>query len=284
MSFDKELINQTAIAYGSAGTKLRKYPSANPIIDGQKNDIGSKSNGQFIGLLSGYFFRMNDGIWYQILLNPSGYCYCRKDVIVINKSATGVLNKESESELLVNMANNDKELYKRLIYLEYLVKKSAQKNQQITSIDESLQKVFKRYNLRQQKIKESNIVKFEEWNDSALNYFKQKLGISALPALAAPLLLFASGAVAAGLIYYAFKPDYEDSKSDLKISKDLQILLESLNPAEAQAIKNDLEKQIDDAYNAGKSDQGFLSVLKTLVIVSAVSIGLYGGYKVANKK
>jgi hypothetical protein len=64
--------------------------------------------------------------------------------------------------------------------------------------------------------------------------------------------------IGAGLIvgaYFAFKPKYDESTADLKISKDLEAALATLTPEKAAEVKADLEKQIDTAYNQGKTDQ-----------------------------
>ena len=65
--------------------------------------------------------------------------------------------------------------------------------------------------------------------------------------------------------YYAFKPCFDDSKVDLKVSDLLQKALNTLTPSEQKEVKEDLQKQLDDANKSGKQHQwwtdnkGFIS-------------------------
>ena len=75
------------------------------------------------------------------------------------------------------------------------------------------------------------------------------------------------------IIYLIFKPDYSQSKSDLKISKELTEALSGLEPETRHSIINDLEGQIDKAYLQGKMDGSGKGMLRTISYAGAGILG-----------
>jgi hypothetical protein len=109
-------------------------------------------------------------------------------------------------------------------------------------------------------------------NDQSLPYIQTKYGIPfakykhvdgigwvQIVGIIIVLVVVIAGATMA---YYALKPEYDASKQNLIISEDLERALRTLDPETRQKVIDDLEKQKDDAYNAGKSDQWKDGIMK----------------------
>jgi hypothetical protein len=101
-------------------------------------------------------------------------------------------------------------------------------------------------------------------------------GIGVAPLVVAALV--ATGVALAALIYYAFKPDYDQSKIDLNISKnDNDKIKAVLGPEGFQKFSDKLKGQVADAYKAGdvagKSSATF-SIMTPLLLAGAAFIFL----------
>ena len=97
---------------------------------------------------------------------------------------------------------------------------------------------------------------------------------------AIPLVAIVVGAVAgAGLsvaAYFAFRPEYDESKTDLKLSKELEDVLKNVDPITAENIKADLEKQVDTAYYKGKTAGTFSGMFNILKPIAFAALGFWG--------
>lgn len=89
--------------------------------------------------------------------------------------------------------------------------------------------------------------------DTALN--KKVNGLGIIPVIVIIIVaVVAIGATVA--IYELLRPDYEDSKSDFRLSKDLDEKLKQYLPKDVyEQLQEEGEKEVDDAYNAGKTKQ-----------------------------
>lgn len=75
------------------------------------------------------------------------------------------------------------------------------------------------------------------------------------------------------ILYLIFKPDYTDSKADLKVSEDLTKALATLSPEARTAVLADLNGQVDEAYVKGKLDGSGMGMLKTAGLFAAGVLG-----------
>ncbi|MCF8456731.1 MAG: hypothetical protein K9H62_12460, partial [Bacteroidales bacterium] len=69
--------------------------------------------------------------------------------------------------------------------------------------------------------------------------------------------------------YIIVKPKYDESQVNLKLLGETKKWIESLPPEVQTKVKADLEKQLDDAFNKGKTDGffgGAMKILKPLAI------------------
>ena len=97
---------------------------------------------------------------------------------------------------------------------------------------------------------------WEKALDSALNKKVDGIGIIPIVVIIIIAVVVTAGAVVA--VYEYFRPDYEDSKSDFTLSSDLEEKLKKYLPTEVyDQLMTEGEKEVDDAYNAGKSKQKF---------------------------
>ena len=118
-------------------------------------------------------------------------------------------------------------------------------------------------------------MKFTTVLSDSIDWLKDKIGLGAVITGSALAIGAVSALVGAAALYYVFKPDYDDSKKDLKVSYNLKKLLDSAEPEVAKQIEQDLEKQIDDAYNQGKTDQWFSGIGSMLKYAAIIGGTIY---------
>lgn len=98
----------------------------------------------------------------------------------------------------------------------------------------------------------------------------------ALPGVVA--LVIGKGAVS---LYDALTPHYRSSTTDFKVTKELRAVLEKLSPEDRATVLAEGEKQVDEAYNQGRSDAdggilgGVSKTVKTVAVVAAAGLGTY---------
>lgn len=194
------------------------------------------------------------------VVNPLGkysirYGWVRKsDIQFINSSYQ--IEQDGDG-LIENLGNQDYQIANILNLTSNVIRLKKSRGVNVSSHEQTLKALVANLTRRQKKVKESNLVGFKQDTDNLWN----KIGLGALPLVPA-LIIFASGAVAAVTLYFVFKPDYDESKRDLEISKLLQQALNNLSPAEQVEVIKDLETQVDKAYNSGKTDGFFGGALK----------------------
>lgn len=103
--------------------------------------------------------------------------------------------------------------------------------------------------------------------------------IGALPVIAIYIIIaVAVTTVFAYLIYLAFKNTYSNSETDLKASDELMLALKSVDEPTKQAILQDLESQVDEAYSKGvmtAKSESFTGSLKNIALLMAGGFGLF---------
>lgn len=198
---------------------------------------------------------------------------------------TDELPTKGEIEKLINLINiNNILIYKRLLVtleiinrLKVVYKNDAARLNKLLKVAETAANVG--HNL-QNNIDTLNSMKnyltVKTWFDDRYEELKKSVGLSGLGA-APVLLVFGIGAAVTAtvitLLYFVLKPTYDSSTANLIISEGLSKALDSLTPQEKKEVLSDLEKQIDDAYNQGKTDQkiddtggSFITVIKWSVV------------------
>jgi hypothetical protein len=292
MSFSKENINKIVYPKGTS-LNVRAYPYITDPVklktgESVKNLIVNVKKGNPVGRTSGLFFAMKDGNWYQVMFyKPIGnrtYGYCRLDVITL---ITADNNKEGEKQgtkLMNDLITSDVKLYQNLLILAELSNSLGKKGVNVSSYEKRINEIIALYNERQKAIKDSGLIKTNNWVHEKWAWIQNKwsskkyetgtYGIGEITTGIAIAIGAGVGLVSAALIYYAFKPKYDDSVANVKETTELKKALSYLSPEESQKLMSDLELQVDKAYQQGKTDQSLTGIWKNLKTIGIV-VGTY---------
>lgn len=225
----------------------------------------------------------NDGSfrWYGVETLDGLTGYAREDnvktVYVKNDAPT---NAQAQS-LIDGIIENDKQIYESVLLIANLIEGQKKNGCNVSKYEAQLKELNEKLAYRQAGLKNTHW--FEKvkstaskvWDkmkaayNSLLSYVS---GIGAVPVAVIAVVAVASllaGSTVTIAAYYSLKPKYDESKADLLQTKELKEAVEKLSPEKGKKLVEDLEKQIDDAYNQGKEDgkfSGIGAVLKPLAI------------------
>ena len=279
--FKTNMVNKGAAPKGTSLNYRQKPTTTSRVLHNVKK-------GKFAARTTGDYFDMPDGRWWRILMNNSSFteAYVRQDVTLFVTPKTNPNITEAQAQQLINdLVKSDIAVFDNLLISGNILKKLDTAGKNVDSYKKIYDELTTRHSYRQKKIKESKLLKWKtglkKWQSKALSllknweisYNKPKMpslikGIGSISVTA----IVIGAVIGVGLtvaIYFAFRPTYTESQTDLKLSTDLQKALQNLSPEAAQAVKNDLEKQIDDAYNYGQRQGTFSGagkIIKPLVI------------------
>lgn len=253
--FDSKYTNKSVYP-NSASVNVRKEPST-------KSDIVSVKTG-YVGRTSGAYLKMSDGIWFQVnfenKIDPLvTQGYVRSDVVNFKEPSNNSSTVNAQA-MLNKLIESDKNIYTTLVKLAPVVKQLRSNNM----IDNNTLMLYKgllqRLYERQQAFVKTKLVKYQTGQLKGYEKEKQDLAevweaIGIAPLVVGIIIGAIVIASAATACYYAFKPNYEDSKADFILSKQLdETLKKKLTSAEYAQLKKEGEKNVDDAYNSGKSE------------------------------
>lgn len=227
--------------------------------------------------------------WYA-LESPSGsVLYVRKDKLKFYTIESPSTYTETDlNTFLTDIKNVDASIFLRLLQCAELIKQAqaagvSVKNAYLTK----LKTLNNRLAARQKLLTSSSLLSVQSaFNTSwttAFNAYKSILSnIGAAAVSSSPLIIgaiavsiLATGGVTAWSLYQMLKPTYEEAVVDLSQSETLKKALASLTPNEQNDVVNDLEKQIDDAYNQGKNEAGLNSYVVPILVAAGAVAGLY---------
>ncbi len=233
---------------------------------------------EFIGTVVGYFkYKRNGYTWYAFqLANPiagNKFAYVAKGYFNTKKPT---VTKDDALKLVNNLAKSDTALYKYILVIGAQLSRLEKTGVDITNQKKVYVAMLKRYSRRQGKMRDTNALQVSSFIDSSYNYVRDlavdwarmQYGIGAVQFIPVAVAAIIGGAITIAL-YYQFKPDYDESQVDLKVAGQFKKFLEKLPESTQTEIKKDLEKQIDDAYNQGKSDgvfSGMFTMIKPVLI------------------
>ena len=270
--------------YASAGSSVKEFVNVRKSYSTNSDIVGKLTKSEKWKVLS-YGYKTGEADnekWYALKLPSGGTGYARKDLL---KFYT-ITDKETYTENDLNTFLSDvvavnKSIYLRLLQCSVLIETAVNKGkkEQAAQYATILKNLNNRLYNRQKEL-ESNVylkvkTAFESAWQKGFNVYQKLLSaiggcsqIGAAPVIVAAIVGIAvvSG-VAAYTIYQNLKPQYDASVTDLNQSDTLKKALETLTADEKNEVVNDLEKQIDDAYNKGKRDSffsGAFSVLKPI--------------------
>lgn len=271
----------------SANINIRMLPTITSSI------VGKVLRGQSAGIVESFEQRVEGGrlwTWFRVKGVVPGYV--REDVVTLD-SGKVAQNKEDQlgNDLLQNLVKTDNDLYHNLLINAETLDRLQKKGRPVSQYESQLNSIVAEYKARQAKIKNSDLVNFQTKFNAAWEWLKKKWsdtisGVGALP-LAIPIAIGAAVGLGAGaLIYFTFREDYEDSKKNLKESKQLQNVLDSLDGQVAASIREDLETQIDKAYAQGKTEgklEFFGFSLKNILLIGLGAFAVVKGPELVAK-
>ncbi len=283
MGFKSDRINKAAVPKGTS-LNYREKPTTSSKI------LHTSQAGKFAGRTTGDYLDQSDGRWWQVILTgTNALAWVREDVTSFQKPPSDpALNEKDVQGIVDKLVNNDIEVYHSLLRSSALLKDAAAKGKDVSSFQKAHAQLNARLEARQDKIKNSKLLSWKEGIKKGYeNLKKSYINYVTSPEYHAAAMMNVYGigsitgvvigaVIGAGLIvgaYFAFKPKYDESTADLKISKDLEAALATLTPEKAAEVKADLEKQIDTAYNQGKTDQFISTNLKW---IGFAALGFFG--------
>jgi len=223
--------------------------------------------------------------WFQVKLdNPTEdatFAYVRSDVCTFINPASSTTDSPvitytgtNGNTLLDTVIKNDKTLYKQLLVYAQVIENMKENNIDTSKVQPIFDSILNDYKTRQNKIATAigtgvaiemdlNLIPGGSLFVDLYNKFSAMLSGRLGFAYLIPIALTA---VVTGLVIFAlyemFKPDYERGKVNIQQSALLKKALNSLTPEERQKVLNDLQSQLDDAYNSGKGTTGILTYIK----------------------
>lgn len=254
---------------GNSEINLRKGPTTS------SEKIGSaKFNTNplaFFGRLTGVFYQMNDGKWFQVaLLNPlnkSLFCYVREDLIRTSKSPNSTISPMNQLAL---MAASDFESSMALIGAYEAVQLTSKNANEIiaerTKIQAEMSKITARTKEIERVVGAGKVGVLQVGKGSQLG---------ALPAI--PIVVWIVVSIAAititALITNTVNRLFTNSKTTLDTSDDIwQKVKSKLTPEEFQELEENVQDQLNDA----SSNSGMFGDLTSYVVGG---VALFAGYK-----
>jgi predicted HNH restriction endonuclease len=181
-------------------------------------------------------------------------------VVKFTESTNNNNATNNAQQMLNKLIESDKNIYVTLLKLAPVVKQLRATG----AIDSNTLTLYKsllqRLASRQEAFIKTKIVEVKTGQLKGYDNEKKELAelweaIGIAPLIIGIIIGVIVAVSAAATCYYAFKPNYEDSKADFILSKELDTTLrKKLTAAEYTQLHNEGEKNVDDAYNTGKNE------------------------------
>lgn len=288
--YDSSVVGKAVITLKPLSNIGLGYPGLGKGISYDKSDVR-------VGFLTGHWTTSNNVNFVQVEFegysgsDSTGYFqYGYVDASTCRIYDFSQENGDLAKSLLDSLVANNREIYENNLLCAALMQKASLRGLSIPKeYRTTLYALQSRLMQRDNKIKNSSFVKvgdtgvppgFSTYNQELYNFMNNP-GISGISQIGiAPVVVYivltvVITALASYIVYLLFKPDYTDSKADLKVSKKLTAALATLSPEDRQEVLNDLEGQIDKAYVEGKLAGSGLSTLKTIGYAAAGVLGFW---------
>jgi hypothetical protein len=236
------------------------------------------------GRSTGEALQMKDGLWVQVkfytAVNGKEFGYVRSDVAkfadVPPASGDGVA-------LINNIISKDADTYHTSLRAKELINRLKQKGVNTSKQEKELAAIVKSLNARQQKIKNSDLLKTQTGIQKGYEWLIKKLGIGEPISLVVGCVIAVSLIGTAVLVYNYFQPDEKPAGADWTKVRNLEKALQNLSPSEAAELKEDIDTQVKEAYEDGFKDAkgDFLGgSIKNILLIGG---GAFLAYKIINK-
>lgn len=187
---------------------------------------------------------------------------------------------------IANLVRNDQRTHAHLVKAQYHRERMARRPRIgviDTEQDAQLAKLAARYNVRQQKVRSSSLLKVSTGVSQGTKALMDKLkaiisgpGVGALPlALVVPVAL-ATVAGLSYLVYKAFFQDEADSAQDVLNAAKLSQTYQSMDAAEQELFDKTVQEAGNAGHKEGREDEqnGFFGQSKNLLLAAGFGVGL----------
>lgn len=286
--FSRNKVNLVIYPRGSSLNYREKPTTASRVL------YNSKKNVSF-GRTTGTWVKMSDGIWYQTVLNGvDKIAWVREDVIKLEKPTKDLDKSKAEVQSIVNkLVQNDIKVHESLLRSSALIESLKKQGRSFSIYEKQFKELWDRMESRQDAIKNSRAVRWKEgvknWYNQFTGFVKNIFKRSSVGSVSGASIIIGVVVIALlnGAAWLIFRPKYINSTKDLKISGELESLLNQANPLMAERIKEDLERQIDQAFQTGVSRGEFggsLKMIKNLAIGVGTFLVLDWGMRKMEKR
>ncbi|VBB45231.1 hypothetical protein TRIP_D300137 [uncultured Paludibacter sp.] len=280
-SYDKTMVGKAVISITDTTVIGLGYPGLGKGVQYNESNIRA-------GFLTG-FWTEKDGIYYSEIefenfLGDESSGYYHFGYIIPQNFKTYTFSEKAAGKTMINeLVENNKTIYENNLLCAGLIAKLDNKGVSVPqSYRKDLYNLQLRLEARNNKILSSVFLKVEgTGTPTGFDMYANELGsfmvnpkIGIAPIVIYIVLSVVITALLTGIIYLIFKPDYTDSKADLKVSKKLASALSHLSPEAKQEVLNDLESQVDKAYVEGKMSGSGLGTIKTIGYAAAGFLGI----------
>lgn len=235
-----------------------------------------------IGTYTGTSEKKVDGTWLKLSI-LGGYGWVRSDVVIVVNPTAKTPTKQEIDGVVQQLQKSDEEIFHTLLRALPLMQAAKAKGVNVAAHETKYKDLYNRFSVRQTAMKESTALKCQTGVRKTYEAMRDKMaswlgihGIGEPFTLATCVILVAVGVGASVAVYYVFKPKYDESSKDLVISSDLEKALSTLSPEVRETVVKDLEKQVDDAYNQGKTDGTFGGLGKVFMYGGFGLLAVYG--------
>ncbi len=271
---------------GTKGVNVRKSHSTSASI------YYAASRFDLVGYTTGSGYTDNGMLWIEIVVSQGTYKNTKAWVAYnsIRTKWAPADTKESAQDLLDKMIRSDIALLFKINATKALLESLFKQGKNIKPYADKLEKVWNEFKARQLALSQaSNYIKAENgnFNEKLQAYWNIMFNHGFAGEIEAlPLVAIVVGAVVVGLaiakIIDWLLPAYDASQKNFKEIPDLTEIFNAYQvPKEKQQkIKTEIERQIDDAYNGGKTDQAWSSLFsigsKVLLFGLGAAFIIYG--------
>jgi hypothetical protein len=178
-----------------------------------------------------------------------------------------------------NLVGNDQRLHRLIIKMQVRKAYLARRGKRNAAMDAQLTKLVKSYNARQQRVRDSKLLKVQTGMAKDVQAMKDWFSdlISGPHVGAPPLVVLVPVAVVvlAGLSYWVYRTFFADEKqglAELSEAAQLDARYLSMSPEQQQFFDENMQK----AYDKGRDDAGgFLSSIKDSAGVLLLGLGAF---------
>lgn len=220
-------------------------------------------------------------LWYGVKTLTGKVGYVREDNAKTVYLKNDAPSKEATQTLVNNIVANDRKVYDSLLVLSNLIATQKKAGCNVSKYEAKFKELNEKLAERQAALKNNSSWFGSVKTDASGVWSKMKdaynslvasiSGVGAIPVIIAVVAVAALvvGSTATIAVYFALKPKYDESKKDLQETDELKEAVAKLSTEKGKKLLDDLEKQVDDAYNDGKTDGqlgGMFSIIKPLAI------------------